>query len=1344
MSVSGEQDDRAARLQRAIAAKRAGAARSADIPRRPAGDTPWLGELQRGLWFTYHADPRSAAYNVCSAFEVHGRLNPARLQQAIDTVVARHRVLRSTFRADGDRVRQVIADDAAIRLERNQVDDDDVRRTAAAVAARPFDLERGPLVRAALIESRSGGDRLVLLTLHHIVADERAVEVLWREIADVYEGRPLPPDPLQYDDYVHWLQPSVEGSRAADLDYWRSKLDPLPGELRLPFESPPSPADISAAGALLVRSPRGEVRTGLFELAEGLGLTPFMAAAFAFRLLLHRYTAGGRVAFGTPVSTRAHPAAFEMVGYFLNALVITAPIDEAQSVREAIADFAEEVTAALARAAVPFDTLTAALAPPRAAGRHPLFQSMFVYQEAGPPPVLGEARLEPLTLDLGASKFDLTLFVTVREGALQTGIEYRSARFERHWMQAMLRHYECLVEELARDLDRPLAAVDLLGPEEAAQLAAWETGSALVAADSRPIPEQILERAPLQPRHPALVCGDERQDYQQFAATVTAVASALVSHGVRPGDRVAVFIDRSVQMIVALLGAQAAGAAYVPLDPAYPDARNQAILEDAAVAVVLTGTPILARVPQGPWRTLAVDSVDVNRTTAPLPGVPLDGPAYLLYTSGSTGRPKGVVVNHENLRLSTQARAAVYQEPPDRFLLLSSIAFDSSVAGIFWTLSTGGTLVVATDEDVHDGRRLARLIEEQRVTTMLCIPSLYAQLLQTGASSLRALHTVIVAGESCPSRLVAGHFTELPHVRLFNEYGPTEGTVWATVHELQAEDAKRPVPIGRPIPGVRIEVRDRLGRPVPAGIPGEASIVGATVADGYWRREHLSAGRFSNMGAGQDRSQRRYRTGDRMTWTPDGTLLFLGRDDEQLKVRGFRIEPGEIEAALLAHPGIEEAAVVARETGIAPGMTSEPALVGFVVLKQNASLEGWRTALSTRLPAHMIPARLVRQPTLPRLPNGKVDKARLRDLELPDETPVKASETLTTREEALMRLWQGLLGRYAFSPTDNFFELGGHSLLVIQLVAAIERDFEVRLSATDVFQHPTVRGLANRIDRQSAPGTFVYHQLFPIQPSGSGSPLVMASPDFFTEALAARFRGERPVYGIRGVSIRPEGNRGRWPTLTELAEEIVGELTRRFPAGPYVVAGYSFGGWLAIEIVRVLERRNLPVQRLYVIAPMPVDFVRVGPLRVRIDGLRQPVTELGMRDLLRHYVRSSHPLTRGPYRRARQWLFERPWRRSLSLLGSVRSRRGLPLTPRQMQADARVERFRLHAAYRPGPIHTPTEFFNPVGPASDAAATWRPYFKGPLTIHPIPDPHDDASVGAARDLVLARLENLGE
>ena len=434
-----------------------------------------------------------------------------------------------------------------------------------------------------------------------------------------------------------------------------------------------------------------------------------MLCAFAFQLLLHRYTEGRQVAFGTPVSTRSHPATAEMLGYFLNPLVIAVTLDEQKLVSDAVERFSRDMRDMLAHTSVPFDVLAAHLSPRRDGDRHPLFRAMFVYQAIDAAPMLGTTRLEPIRLDLGAAKFDLTLFVATGESSLRIALEFREDRFSEAAMRRMLEHYETLLEELPRDPGRRLADVPSIGEAEATRLATWERGERIDVSGSLLVPELILERARRQPQATALVCAGVRQSYAALETAARAVASTLVASGVTPGSRVGLCFARSGQMIAAVLGAHMAGAAYVPLDPAYPARRNGDVLADAEVTAVLTTSVLRPGLPAGPWLTIAVDEAGrLGAETVALPGVSPDAIAYVLYTSGSTGRPKGVVVAHDHLRASTLARLRVYDRPPSRFLLVPSLAFDSSVAGIFWTLATGGALVIPTDDEVRDIRRLAR------------------------------------------------------------------------------------------------------------------------------------------------------------------------------------------------------------------------------------------------------------------------------------------------------------------------------------------------------------------------------------------------------------------------------------------------------------------------------------------------------------------------------------------------------------------------------------------------------------------------------------------------------------
>ncbi len=1310
LMTGGSDEQRAEALRRAIRLKREatrGARSEGGFPRRPPEVTPLLGDLQRSLWLLHQVDPTSPAYHLVSAFRLSAPVDTNHLEKALNEVLRRHAILRSTFEPVDGEVRQVIHERRSLTV--TVLDAADAEQSATVEASRPFDLHSGPLVRMTLV--RAPDEVLLVLVMHHIVADERSLEVFWRDFATAYAGADLQhSEAPQYDDFVVARSRRPPSITERDLAFWKERLHPLPEDCTLPFERATAP-DGPARGQLMREVLGGELALHVRQWAAREGTTPFAVYAVAFRLLLARYLPEQHVAFATPVTTRDHVDTLDMIGYFLNPMIVAERVDETKSVRLALHEFADALRELRQHAGVPFPELVEHLDPPRTPGRHPLFQVMFVYQRRNPTISLGTSDLDPIELDLGESKFDLTLFVTEDSDGAELGVEYRTDRFDAAYIERMLGHYATLLSGMTSSPEMPCADLPLLTSREANRAHSLGQGEPIESMAPLLV-RRILSVASDAPDALAVVSGSVEWTYGQLARAALRVSGHLMERGLGPGDRVGLFVDRSPWMLAGILGSAWAGVAYVPLDPGYPVTRNAAILTDAAVSAVLTTRALESQLPTGGATAVCMDSLSqwpANRDE--LPSLDPDHAVYVLYTSGSTGRPKGVVVTHGNLTTSTLARFAFYDAPPARFLLLPSVAFDSSVAGIYWTFAAGGALVVPTDGVAADARELAKLVMAEKVTQLLCVPSLYLQLLGFGGDQLTSLQAAIVAGERCPPSLASEHFRCLPSTRLFNEYGPTEATVWATVHELRPGRESGPIPIGRPIPGIRVAVEDTKGRPLPPGMPGEAVVYGPTVARGYWNQPDLTAQRFGTGPGGT----RFYRTGDRVYWTEEGHLRFLGREDDQLKLHGFRIEPGDVEAALGEHPNIAEAVVVARSTGTATGVGGVPddprRLVAFLRSTQETDVGRWREFVANRLPAYMVPAHFVRVSELPRLPNGKVDRDSLVTRELSaghERTP--SAEPQSDLERTLLALWEGLLGTTGIGVTDNFFELGGHSLLVVEMAAAIGRDFGVEVSPAEVFQHPTLRELAHRVNERRRPGLAGYQHLFPLQPTGSGSPFIVAVPHFFSGMFASRFRGERPVYGLRGVSLRSDGNAGRWRTMADLGRELVAEVRQRFPDRGFVVAGYSFGASMAFETVRLMEQAGVPVERLYLLTPMPL-----------------------------HRAPTSGPV----WSRARQAFLVRPWRRVLTELGRVRRVRGLPLTPRMLHADVRAERFRLHARYRPGVIRTPTVFFDPDTPDSSVVEGWRPHFEGPLTVVSIPDPHlGEPRISQAKEAILGALAAL--
>ena len=580
--------------------------------------------MQRGLWFVHELDPGSPAYNLCSAFRVRGVLDVPRLQQAFERVVSRHRLLRSTFRADGDTARQVVHEQVSLSIERIEAEDNDGLAAAAREARRPFDLEHGPLVRVRLVEEASGHNRFLLLVLHHILADERSLGLLWKEVAQAYEGRLADTAPaVQYDDYVHWLEQAGPSRRDEDLAFWRRRLDPLPDELRLPFEQP-APAG-SGHGRLIERTLRPSVQAGIRRLATAAGATPFMVFAFAFRLLLHRYTDGQRVAFATPVSTRSHPATAEMIGYFLNPLVIATSVDEQQRVGQGVEHFCAELKALLAHASLPFDVLAAAVVATPASGSAPGLPGDVRLPGGGPR--TGARR--------GAARADHARpgRIEVRPDAVRDRRRRRAA--DSRWSSAqtastMSGWAGCSITTRRCSSTCPRIASGACTrcrcstPRKSSRVSAWERGPRLDGPEIDLLPPQVLDQARRQPQAPAVTCGGVRLSYGDLETAGRAIAAALLASGVTPGDRVGMFLDRSTQMIAGVVGSHLAGAAYVPMDPSYPDARNRDVLADADVAAVVTTSALRRRLPAGPWRSIAVDALEHDAArAAELPGLSL-------------------------------------------------------------------------------------------------------------------------------------------------------------------------------------------------------------------------------------------------------------------------------------------------------------------------------------------------------------------------------------------------------------------------------------------------------------------------------------------------------------------------------------------------------------------------------------------------------------------------------------------------------------------------------------------------------------------------------------------------
>ncbi len=893
-----------------------------------------------------HAPP-SAVFNLCTAFRVRGDLDVHLLERCVNEVVTRHHALRTTFQPAAA-LEATVHEHIVIPMTRVRVDGErQLRARAEALARAPFQLATPPLLRMFWIEAADAAG-LVLMVASDLIVDRWSLGIFWKEVETLYAsgraGAPLsavlPPVTVQYGDFAEWQRGWLQSRRLDEqLQFWQRKLAALPAPIPLPTDKP-YPDRLTSAGRLEQHHLDRDVTDRVKRLAASAHASPFMLLLTAFQILLHRYTGTDDIIIGTPVANRRRRADADTIGLFLAAVAIRSRLTGNATTRDLLAATRAEVLAALDHQDLPFDRVVEGVVPPHTPGRHPIFQVMFVHQTEAEAPrrlALGTAVAEHVLVETGTSRFDVTLFAADSDDGMELIVEYRTDLFERSSMQRLLRHYAALLEAMTLEPDRSVSELSYVTQAELHEIIALSRGAVIVREQPSDVVAQIRARADANADAIAVIASEARLTYGELVRSAGIVASRLRELQVPLGHPVALFVDRQTPAIAGMLGILQAGAAYVPLDPAYPRERLRLIARDAQLTAAVTTRRLQPQIAELVAQAVLADTGEAAPGGAVDTPLHLHQPAYVIYTSGSTGEPKGVVVTHGNLLHSNAARTEYYAQAPARFLLIPSFSFDSSVAGVFWTLTTGGTLVVADEHAQRDPAALRALIAEHRITDLLCIPLLYRELLSDGAGHLGSLRRVIVAGEACPAELVRLHFRRLPHVELFNEYGPTEATVWATVHACRAEDgdAGAMVPIGKPISNCAAFVLDRYRQVVPAGMAGELFLCGNGVAQGYFRRADRTAERFFEHELPHVGRVRLYRTGDLVRWRSDGVLEFLGRVDFQIKVRGYRIEPQEIEAVLEGYPGVQRAVVVAsRASG-----SSEPSPDDLVAELGEAALE---------------------------------------------------------------------------------------------------------------------------------------------------------------------------------------------------------------------------------------------------------------------------------------------------------------------------------------------------------------------------------------------------------------------
>ena len=829
------------------------------IPRKPEGVQIPLSLGQQRLWFLQQLYPGNPFYHYADAYRIHGFLDEKKLIEAFRAVARNHEILRTAFPAVNGQPIQLVHGEAQLEtsvhdlchLPKDQTEAE-AEQLAFHESRRPFDLENGPLTRLTLFQLDEN-EYLAVLTLHHIITDKWSMRLLLEEWAATYramcEGQPLPTakSSTQYADFAHWhRQQPVDFSQ---LEYWKKKLEGELAQLQLPA-SRPRPVRPSFRGGFCEMTMPAGLSENLSELARENNTTLFVLLLTAFKVLLHRYSGQADIIVGTPFTNRDQSELEKLIGFFNDTLVLRSEVQGEMMFTELLAQVRQTTLEAFANKNVPFETLVNTLKPERGMSINPLFQVMFLFNNVQLETDFGpDLQLEHAPFDTGVSKFDPTLYVSEDQGRLTTIFEYSEDLFDKKTIEQMQEHWQVLLEGIAGNPKGKIAKLPLLTEIEKQQLLVdWnDTATELpeIECIHHFFEKQVIEN----PGQTAIVFQDKKLSYKELNDQANAIAGQLLAAGLRPNTPVGLCTERSPEMAAGILGILKAGGAYLPLDPEYPPERLAFMLKDSTAPIVLAQPNLEGLVAQAGVKTILLGGSAISpRQHFEQPAVKASDLAYLLYTSGSTGQPKGVAVTHANLVNSTAARFSFYEGQPGRFLLMSSFAFDSSVAGIFWPLCSGGTLVLPEKRIEQDMERLAEVISKNKVTHTLLLPSLYQLLLQHATlEKLASLSTVIVAGEVCPASLCQLHFEKIPAAGLYNEYGPTETTVWCIAHRISPEDVSVPVPIGRPIANTQAFIFDKNRQPVPPGVTGELYIGGAGVSNGYWKRPELTTERFSPL-----------------------------------------------------------------------------------------------------------------------------------------------------------------------------------------------------------------------------------------------------------------------------------------------------------------------------------------------------------------------------------------------------------------------------------------------------------------------------------------------------------------
>jgi amino acid adenylation domain-containing protein len=1172
-----------------------------------------LSSGQQRLWFLDRLEPNTPLYNISTALRLKGDLNVNALQGGLNEIVRRHEVLRTVFPSiDGSPVQQ-INQPSSIPFQKLDLTtvpaasrEAEAQRHIRQAASKPFDLSRDLMIRGTLLKL-SDRERVLVLVAHHIAADEWSLRVLFKELALLYEARmtgtqlTLPDPAIQYADYSIWQAEEQQSeSMQKQLDYWREQLQGATTNLELPSDLPRKECanrgaiECANRGAIARFTMPAADLEAVKELARRENATLFMTLLAGYDALLHRYTRQEDILVGSPIAGRTRSETEDLIGFFVNTIVLRARFDEKMTFRDLLAQVRETTLGAYAHQDLPFEKLVEEVHPDRSASGSPLVQVMFsLNTDFVEEQLLPGLRVEPMEVENGTAKFDLTLVAHETREGLQLVAEYDVDLFTSTMMNRLLEHYANLLRAAAAAPETPLIKINFLGEAEKKRLLVeWNNTRKQYPRDVS-ISHLVEQWAMSRPQSPGVSYGESTLTYAELNARANQLAHQLQTFGLKRGDVVGLLTERSNEMIVAMLGILKAGGGYLPLDPSYPQERLAFMLNDSGARFLVTQPALTKLIEKHGAQIVPIDSAFKSLTGQREGNLP-DSPAAtdlanLIYTSGSTGLPKGVCIPHRGIVRLVRDTDYMEVAPTDVVTQTSSISFDAATWEIWTALINGAHLVGISKDELVDPSAFKSKLKKAQATIVFTTTAVFNQIASEIPGVFENLKYVFFGGEAADPKSVASVLKNRPPHRLMHAYGPTETTVYATVHWVRdvAPDAKT-IPIGKPIANSTAYILDSARNLAPIGVPGELWLGGDGMALGYLNRPELTAERFIPDPFSSEPGARLYRSGDLARLREDGAIEFLGRVDTQVKIRGFRIELGEIEAALLQHPANRKAAVLAREDS--PG---DKRLVGYVefAADQKVEVATLKTFLKQTLPEFMVPAAFVILEKMPLLPNGKVDRKQLpapewKGIERRFEAPA------TDLEQKIAKIFERVLNVQPVGATDNFFDLGGHSLLAVKLFSQFEKAFARKLPLATLFKAPTIRQLAEILSGEDKPQS--WSTIVDIQPKGTKRPIFWihslggdgGGGFFYYRRLAELLGEDQPSFGIRS----PQEPFDR---IESMAEYYIKSLREVQPTGPYQLGGFCFGGVVAYEMARQLIEAGEKVSLLAILESGPPNLGKI-------------------------------------------------------------------------------------------------------------------------------------------------------